>query len=310
MRQKGLYSLSIDKSFSTLIHPLSQDERRRLEENICRDGCIDPIIVWNNVILDGHNRYSICTRNSIPFAVEDMEFSSKQEAIAWICSNQLGRRNISEETRKYLIGKQYEAEKIADKLKNRTGKNQYHTPIDEADESGTLLTEDPSRITAQIIASRNGVSSATVKRCAIFARAIDQLERKDPELAKSILVGEQHLSQRKVIELSSMRPSQIRRATVQNPPNATHARTAECPFGPKHPGPSVKDMPKYDPDGELKALTLTVPSWRESIDRVITVANIGSVSAAAKNRMDAALTELIASAEKLKKLISSSEAEL
>ena len=310
MRQKGFYSLTIDKTFSSLIHPLSQDERQRLEENIRRDGCIDPIIVWNDVILDGHNRYSICTRNSIPFAVEDMEFSSKQEAIAWICSNQLGRRNISEETRKYLIGKQYEAEKIANQLRNRTGKNQYYTPRCENEEGDTSFTADPNRFTAQIIANRNMVSSATVNRCAAFSRAIDQLEKKDPELAKSILAGEHKFSQRKIIELSLMKPSQIRKMALQKPPNATSGGTKECPPISKHSEPSVKDMPKYDPDGELKTLTLTVPSWIESIERVATVTDIGRVSATAKDRMQVALTELIASADKLKELIDSSKAAL
>lgn len=307
MRQKGLYSLSIDKSFSTLIHPLSRDERHRLEENLRRDGCIDPIIVWNNVILDGHNRYSICTENAIPFAVEDLEFSSRQEAIAWICANQLGRRNINDETRKYLIGKQYEAEKIANQLKNRTGRNQYSTPrvTSGADSASDLLHS--SRITARIVADKNNVSSATVKRCAAFSRAIDLLEQKDSELAKSILAGERRLSQREVIELASMRPSQIRRATFQKPQNETADGKKDASPVPAHAGPSVKDMPKFDPDGELTALTLTVPSWRESIDRVIAVADIGLVSATAKKRMRAALTELVTSAERLKVLIDCSE---
>ena len=54
---------------------------------------------------------------SNPFSVEEMEFECKEEVIAWICANQLGRRNLTEETRKYLIGIQYESEKIVNSKK-------------------------------------------------------------------------------------------------------------------------------------------------------------------------------------------------
>lgn len=196
---------------------------------------------------------------------------------------------------------------IQDQLKNRTGRNQYSTPRVT---SGADSASDPlhsGRITARIVADKNNVSSATVKRCAAFSRAIDLLEQKDSELAKSILAGERRLSQREVIELASMRPSQIRRATFQKPQNEIADGKKDASPVPAHAEPSVKDMPKFDPDGELTALTLTVPSWRESIDRVIAVADIGLVSATAKKRMQAALTELVTSAERLKVLIDCSE---
>ena len=49
----------------------------------------------------------------IPFTIHEKEFASRYEAIIWICKNQLGRRNLTPEQKKYLIGKQYEAEKCA-----------------------------------------------------------------------------------------------------------------------------------------------------------------------------------------------------
>ena len=88
----------------------------------------DPLVVWRGTLIDGHNRYEICTRHSIPFSVKEMNFYCREEAIAWICANQLGRRNLSEETRKYLIGKQYDSEKFVSKIKNPNGFNQYSSP--------------------------------------------------------------------------------------------------------------------------------------------------------------------------------------
>lgn len=131
MDEKTVSPLKIEPKFKNLIRPLQRKEYLQLEQNILSDGCRDPIITWNGVIVDGHNRYEICMRHQIPFAVLEMDFSCEAEAIAWICANQLGRRNISEETRKYLIGKQFEAEKLAGAVKNPNGNNQYST-FDEA----------------------------------------------------------------------------------------------------------------------------------------------------------------------------------
>ena len=102
--------IMIDKEFKSLIQPLRVEEYKNLEESLINEGCRDPIILWNDVIVDGHNRYEICTRLNIPFNTIHKGFSSRAEAISWICLNQLSRRNITEEAFRYLIGKRYDAE--------------------------------------------------------------------------------------------------------------------------------------------------------------------------------------------------------
>ena len=97
---KGFRVLEIDPEFKTLIWPLRKEEYLQLEVNLTIDGCREPIITWNNIIIDGHNRYEICNRLHIPYAVREMPFENRERAIVWICSNQLGRRNITEETRR------------------------------------------------------------------------------------------------------------------------------------------------------------------------------------------------------------------
>lgn len=89
MDEKTIRPLKIEPKFKNLIRPLQRKEYLQLEQNILSDGCRDPIITWNGVIVDGHNRYEICMRHQIPFAVLEMDFSCEAEAIAWICANQL-----------------------------------------------------------------------------------------------------------------------------------------------------------------------------------------------------------------------------
>ena len=97
MAQKGFKKLEIDPEFKTLIRPLHREEYRQLEANLAMEGCREAIIVWNDTIVDGHNCYEICNKLDIPYEVKEQSFSGRDEVIAWICANQLGRRNISED---------------------------------------------------------------------------------------------------------------------------------------------------------------------------------------------------------------------
>lgn len=97
--------LQIDTEFQKLIPPLTNEEFAQLENNILNEGCRDPICMWRGFIIDGHNRYKICHKHGIEFKIVELHLTSREDVMSWICTNQLGRRNISEETRRYLIGK-------------------------------------------------------------------------------------------------------------------------------------------------------------------------------------------------------------
>ena len=110
MKQQTLH---IYPEFKAQIPPLTEDERKQLEENILADGeILSPILVWNDTIVDGHNRYEILQSHpEIPYNVHSLYLETREQVLAWICKNQLGRRNLTPEQKKFLIGKQYDAEK-------------------------------------------------------------------------------------------------------------------------------------------------------------------------------------------------------
>ena len=113
-----MINLKIDPEFQSQIPPLTDDEYNQLEENILKEGkLISPLIVWGNTLVDGHNRYEIVQEHpEISFSTMPLPFESREEVLAWICKNQLGRRNLSPEQKRYLLGKQYESEKKAEKI--------------------------------------------------------------------------------------------------------------------------------------------------------------------------------------------------
>jgi hypothetical protein len=99
--------IKIDAEFSALIPPLSTEERQQLEENITEHGgARDPLVVWASkgtlTLLDGHNRYEICTRLDLPFEIQELRFSDRSHAEEWMIRNQFGRRNLSAYVRTQL----------------------------------------------------------------------------------------------------------------------------------------------------------------------------------------------------------------
>jgi hypothetical protein len=99
--------IKIDAEFAALIPPLSAEERQQLEENITEHGSArDPLVVWASkgtlTLLDGHNRYEICSRLDLPFDIQEMRFSDRSHAEEWIIRNQFGRRNLSAYVRTQL----------------------------------------------------------------------------------------------------------------------------------------------------------------------------------------------------------------
>jgi hypothetical protein len=304
MAEQCIYKLKIDVGFKQLIPPLSAEELQQLEQNIIRDGCREPLCVWNNTILDGHNRYEICTQQQIPFMIQRIYFKNREEAIAWICANQLGRRNIADETRKYLIGKRYEMEKILG-AHNAAGTNQ-HT---KKEVRSKLLTEPPFDESVCRTRERLGeeyrISHATVNKYGIYANALDSLSRVVPELVPKILSGEVKISHENIVELSQLSGQDVRCLSQHISDDVTEfvgysdmrkilprRQDSAVKLPLPIPNGSVKDMPAYDPDAAISSLALTVPSWVRSIDCARSVTKLSDITDNARCKLEKELLGL------------------
>ena len=179
----NLNALKVDPEFQGKIPPLTFEELNQLEANILRDGrIINPIIVWEGLIVDGHNRFIIAKKHpEIPYTVHETEFANRYEAIIWICKNQLGRRNLTPEQKKYLIGKQYEAEKCSN------GGDRKSAVAKSGCQIGNLI---PASKTCQKVAKENGVGMRTVFRAEEFAKGVDAAEEAVPGTRQKVLSGE------------------------------------------------------------------------------------------------------------------------
>lgn len=84
----------IDEEFAALIPSLTEEEYRGLEASILVEGCRDALVCWGEVLVDGHNRYKICSEHNIPYQVLQRDFADRNEAKLWMIRNQLSRRNL------------------------------------------------------------------------------------------------------------------------------------------------------------------------------------------------------------------------
>ena len=91
-------NIQIDEELENLLPKLEVEKYNLLRADIIKNGCINPIIVWNGLIVDGHNRYRICKENNIEFKTKEMNFSNKQEAMIWAWTTQKARRNVDDGT--------------------------------------------------------------------------------------------------------------------------------------------------------------------------------------------------------------------
>ena len=174
--------LRIDPEFESRIPPLTDDEFKQLEENILADGVIiSPIVVWDGVVIDGHNRFRIVERHPhITFTTCERQFENRHEALAWICKNQLGRRNLTHQQKKYLIGKQYDSEKASH------GGDRKSAEVKSNGQNDQMILE---QTTAKRIADENGIGERTVRRAAEYSRAVDLADAVEPGIRKEILSG-------------------------------------------------------------------------------------------------------------------------
>jgi len=158
--------LKVDRDFASLLWPLEKEEREQLEASIAADGCRDPLVVWGETIVDGHNRYEICTRLGIAFNVVEKQFADKIAAADWIDRNQAGRRNATPDQLRLIRGRIY---------------NRMKKAIPNADgiggKSGKIVGDqiEPQQKTADKLAEQFRVSPATIKRDGQLAESVEAL---------------------------------------------------------------------------------------------------------------------------------------
>ena len=179
--------IKIDSEFKSLIPPLTDDEYNGLQDSILSEGCRDALVLWGDTLVDGHNRYEICTRHGIPFKTVQKDFDSRDDAMLWMIDLQRNRRNLSKPDSIML------AQKKTALLAKKARKNQQAAGGDRKSEAYKNAfvqldkSDNPIHVREET-AKLAGVSSGTLAR-------FEQVQRKKPELIDDIRRGEMSIHQ-------------------------------------------------------------------------------------------------------------------
>lgn len=90
-------NIVVNEELKAYIDPLTPEEHDALERSILAEGCRDALVLWGDVLVDGHNRYGICQKHGLPFqTVQNTRFQSMEDVHLWMIDQHLGRRSVSD----------------------------------------------------------------------------------------------------------------------------------------------------------------------------------------------------------------------
>jgi hypothetical protein len=183
-------NITVNEELLAYIDPLTPDEHEALERSLLAEGCRDALVLWGDVLVDGHNRYGICTRHGIAFnTVQNTAFKSLDDVHLWMIDQHLGRRSVSDFQRGVL------ALRKKDILAARTAPAASLAPV-AADGSPPWDESDPAAVvTAPVLARPEALLTreAIAKAARISSNTIVQIEKiqksATPELLAAVKSG-------------------------------------------------------------------------------------------------------------------------
>ncbi|MCZ2495874.1 plasmid replication/partition related protein [Xylophilus sp. Kf1] len=109
-------NIVVNEEIKAYIDPLTEDEHAALERSLLAEGCRDALVLWGDLLIDGHNRYGICVKHGLPFrTVQNTRFQNIEDVHLWMIDQHLGRRSVSDFQRGVLAlrRKQIESDRKA-----------------------------------------------------------------------------------------------------------------------------------------------------------------------------------------------------
>jgi len=166
------------------IDPLTPDEYAALERSILAEGCRDALVLWGEILVDGHNRYSICSKHGLPFqTVQNTRFQSMEDVHLWMIDQHLGRRSVSDFQRGVLALRKKEILEKRPKPLPTPVADAAAAAVDALAPSAAPPEPEPRLASREAIAKVARISSATVAQIEKIQKAAA------PELVEAVKTG-------------------------------------------------------------------------------------------------------------------------
>jgi hypothetical protein len=176
--------IKINDVLRAYIEPLTESEYQALERSILTEGCRDALVLWEDVLVDGHNRYQICQQHGIPFKVtENTAFRNMEDVKLWMIDNNLGRRSISDYQRGVLALRKKEI------MTARALEMAAEAAAEDAKIAPPEGEEAPKKQAAMPLVSREEIARAARLSSATIGQIEKIQKTATPELVEAVRAG-------------------------------------------------------------------------------------------------------------------------
>lgn len=171
-------TITINEDLRAYIDPLTEDEYAALERSLLAEGCRDALVLWGDLLVDGHNRYGICQKHGIAFnTIQNQTFKSIDDVHLWMIDNHLGRRSVSDFQRGVLALRKKEI------VAARLAQTQSPSAAPAGTDAAAKPVSDPPWTRREVVAKAARVSSATLGQ-------IEKIQKTaTPELVSAVKSG-------------------------------------------------------------------------------------------------------------------------
>ena len=170
-------NITINEELRSFIDPLTHNEHAALERSLLAEGCRDALVLWGEVLIDGHNRYEICSKHNIAFrTVQNTSFASLDDVMLWMIDNHLARRSVSDYQRGVLALRKKDI--VAARVAQRAAEPETARAAD-----APSAPESPPWNTREDVAKAARVSSNTISQIERIQKAAT------PQLVEAVRAG-------------------------------------------------------------------------------------------------------------------------
>ncbi len=237
-------NITVLEELRIYIDPLTEDEYAALERSILAEGCRDALVLWGDILVDGHNRYSICSKHGLPFqTVQNTRFKSMEDVHLWMIDQHLGRRSVSDFQRGVLALRKkeiLEARRLAVLDKPAEALAAAEAPWEGEGTPAAVVEAEvaaaPPLKSREAIAKAARISAATVSQIEKIQKAAA------PELVAAVKAGEVSISAAAVIAELSAEEQAAAAAGGKKELRQAAKRVREAKGGKKSTGDAVADV--------------------------------------------------------------------
>jgi len=232
-------NIIVNAELKAYIEPLTPDEHEALERSLLAEGCRDALVLWGDVLVDGHNRYGICVKHGIPFrTVQHPHFRSVEDVHLWMIDQHLGRRSVSDYQRGVLALRKREivAERRARAMADEKEKEKADVNAGAADDAARTAVLEPRPLQSrEDIARAARLSSSQVSM-------IEKIHKQAaPEVVAAVKAGEISLNAAAVVASLPVEEQKAAAQAGKDELRQVARRVRESRRKPREPEPAAQD---------------------------------------------------------------------